>query len=149
MDVVIFNNNIKIVVNLFTFLFRLFFVFLPFLEPLPQHVEVPRLGVESELQLPAYTMATATEDLSHICDLHCNSQQCWIPYPPAPSGNLLSTLSPLFTISLNFNLLMIPCLKHFLQMSSVFKKKKEKTTQSHTFSKAPPPVQLSLSFSSL
>ena len=27
----------------------IFFVFLPFLGPLPQHMEVPRLGVESEL----------------------------------------------------------------------------------------------------
>ena len=26
-----------------------FFVFLPFLGPLPQHMEVPRLGVQSEL----------------------------------------------------------------------------------------------------
>ena len=26
-----------------------FFVFLPFLGPLPRHMEVPRLGVESEL----------------------------------------------------------------------------------------------------
>ena len=34
------------VVNGFCFLF---FVFLPFLGPLPQHMEVPRLGVESEL----------------------------------------------------------------------------------------------------
>ena len=32
--------------NLFIYLF---FVFLPFLEPLPQHMEVPRLGVELEL----------------------------------------------------------------------------------------------------
>ena len=32
---------------------------------------VPRLGVKSELQLPAYTTATATatQDPSHICDL--------------------------------------------------------------------------------
>ena len=29
--------------------FFFFFVFLPFLGPLPQHMEVPRLGVESEL----------------------------------------------------------------------------------------------------
>ena len=28
------------------------------------HMEVPRLGVESELQPPAYTTATATRDLS-------------------------------------------------------------------------------------
>ena len=33
-------------------------------------MEVPRLGVESELQLPAYTTATATPDPSHVCNLH-------------------------------------------------------------------------------
>ena len=37
-------------------------------------MEVPRLGVESELQLPAYTIATAMWDLSRICDL-CRSLQ--------------------------------------------------------------------------
>ena len=34
------------------------------------HIEVPRLGVESELQLSAYTTAMAMQDLSHVCDLH-------------------------------------------------------------------------------
>ena len=38
-------------------------------------MEVPRLGVESELQLQAYTTATATPDPSHICDLHHSLQQ--------------------------------------------------------------------------
>ena len=33
-------------------------------------MEVPRLGVELELQLPAYTPATARPDLSRIFDLH-------------------------------------------------------------------------------
>ena len=33
-------------------------------------MEVPRLEVESELQLLAYAMATATQDLSHFCNLH-------------------------------------------------------------------------------
>ena len=33
-------------------------------------MEVPRLGVKSELQLLVYITATATQDLSHICDLH-------------------------------------------------------------------------------
>ena len=39
-----------------------FFFFPPFffLGPHPLHMEAPRLGVESELQLPAYTTATAT-----------------------------------------------------------------------------------------
>ena len=32
-------------------------------------MEVPELGVELELQLLAYTTATAAPDLSHICDL--------------------------------------------------------------------------------
>ena len=33
----------------FSFFFSFFFVFLPFLGPLPKHMEVPRLGVELEL----------------------------------------------------------------------------------------------------
>ena len=33
-------------------------------------MEVPRLGVKWEQQLPAYAAATATRDLSHICNLH-------------------------------------------------------------------------------
>ena len=49
-------------------------------------MEVPKLGVKTELQLPAYTIAiaTATLDLSCICDLHHSSQQCWILTPPHP-----------------------------------------------------------------
>ena len=42
--------------------------FLFFLGLHPRHVEVPRLGVKSELQLPAYTTATATADMSRVCD---------------------------------------------------------------------------------
>ena len=41
-------------------------------------MEVPRLGAELELHLPAYTTATATLDLSHIFDLCCTLQQCRI-----------------------------------------------------------------------
>ena len=33
---------------------------------------------EFELQLPAYTTATATPYPSHICDIHHISQQHWI-----------------------------------------------------------------------
>ena len=39
------------------------------------HVEVPRLDVESELHLPAYSTATAMQDPSHIYNLHHSSQQ--------------------------------------------------------------------------
>ena len=44
--------------------------FFCFLGPHLWHTEVPRLGVESELQLLAYTIATAMQDPSHICELH-------------------------------------------------------------------------------
>ena len=44
-------------------------------------MEVPRLGVESELQLQTYTTATAVPDLSQICDLYHSSQQHQILNP--------------------------------------------------------------------
>ena len=44
-------------------------------------MEVHRLGVELELQLLACIIATATLDLSCICDLHHSSWQCWILNP--------------------------------------------------------------------
>ena len=47
----------------------------------PQHMEVPGLWVKSELQLPAYTTATATPALSCICDLYHSLWQCWILNP--------------------------------------------------------------------
>ena len=46
-----------------------------------RHMEVPRLGVESELQLPAYTIATAMPDPSRDCDLHHSSWQLRILNP--------------------------------------------------------------------
>ena len=55
--------------------------FLIFLGPQVQHMEVPRLGVESELQLLAYATATAMQDPSHVCDLYHSSQQHWILNP--------------------------------------------------------------------
>ena len=58
-----------------------FFVFLPFFGLLPRHVDVPRLGVELELQPPAYARATETSNPSHICDLHHSSWQLQILNP--------------------------------------------------------------------
>ena len=43
-----------------------------------RHMKVPRLGVESELQLPAYASATTTPDPCHICKLHHSSWPCRI-----------------------------------------------------------------------
>ena len=48
--------------------YRECFSFFLFLGPHLQHMEVPRLGVESELYLPAYTTATAIQDLRGMCN---------------------------------------------------------------------------------
>ena len=58
----------------------LFFFFF-FLGPHPRHMEVPRLGIQSELQPLAYATATATSDPSCICDLHHSSRQHLILIP--------------------------------------------------------------------
>ena len=55
----------------FSFFFLKIFLGLYFLG----HTEVPRLGVEWELQLPAYTTVTAKWDLSHVCVLYHSSRQ--------------------------------------------------------------------------
>ena len=45
------------------------------------HMEVLGLGVELELQLPAYTTATAMPDRSLFCSLHCSLWQGQILNP--------------------------------------------------------------------
>ena len=59
----------------------MFFFFFYFLGLHPQHMEVPNLGVQSELQLPATATATTTLDLSSVCNLHHSSWQCQILNP--------------------------------------------------------------------
>ena len=67
---------------LFIYLFFfLFFFFFCFVGPPLRHMEVPRLGVQSEPPLLAYTTATATPDPSHVCHLHHSSRQCRILNP--------------------------------------------------------------------
>ena len=44
-------------------------------------MEVPRLGVQLDLQPPAYTTVAATSDPSHVCKLHHSSRQCQILNP--------------------------------------------------------------------
>ena len=41
-------------------------------------MEVPRLGVKSELHLQAYTMAIGAQDSSCTCNVCCSSWQRWI-----------------------------------------------------------------------
>ena len=44
-------------------------------------MEVPRLGVDSELQLLLYVIAAAIWDLSNVSNVHHSSQQRWILNP--------------------------------------------------------------------
>ena len=71
----------------FFFFFRFFFLGLR-----PQHMEAPRLGVE--LELPAYTTATAVPDPSCICDLHHSSQQCQILNPLSKAKDRTRNMVP-------------------------------------------------------
>ena len=60
-----------------------FFFFFCFLGPYLRHVETPRLGVKSELQLPAYATVTAAaaSDLSRIFNLFHSPRQRQILNP--------------------------------------------------------------------
>ena len=104
--------------NSFSFFFSFIFLGLHL-----YHVEVPRLGTESELHLPAYTTTTATQDSSRLFDLRQGVQQRqtlnplsdWptdflssfsLPpssFPPSflPSPSPLSLPLPLFSSSLH------------------------------------------------
>ena len=59
----------------------LFLFFFFFLGPHLQYMEVPGPGIKLKLQLLAYTTATATWDLSPVCDLHHSSRQHQILNP--------------------------------------------------------------------
>ena len=52
------DGQIGVVLFIFLFLIKFFFLF----RAAPVHMEVPTLGAEYELQLLAYTTATATPD---------------------------------------------------------------------------------------
>ena len=49
----------------------------------PLHMEAPRLGIESDLQLLAYTPATESRDPSHICNLCHKLHEIFIPLKEA------------------------------------------------------------------
>ena len=112
-----------------------FFKIFSFLGPHPRHMEIPRLGVESELQLPAHSTATAMWDPSCICNLHYSSRQhqilnprseardrtcilmdaSWIGFYGTTMGNLSNSFFFLFFFffsfsSCTFGIWMFPCL---------------------------------------
>ena len=68
-----------------------------FLRPHLWYMEISGPGIESELQLPVYTTATATWDPSHSCDLCHSLQQHQILNPPSKAGDqtcIVTDISP-------------------------------------------------------
>ena len=79
-------------------------------------MDVPRLGVQLELQLPAYTTAAAIPDPSHVCNLHLSSWQHQIHNPLSkardPTGVLMIvvrfvTTEPQGEFLISFNLCIL------------------------------------------
>ena len=70
---ILFLSNVFFVVFCFCFFF-----FFCFLGQHLRHMEVPGLGVESDLELLASATATAKPDLNCVCSLHHGSWQRWI-----------------------------------------------------------------------
>ena len=56
-------------------------------------MEVPELGVESELQLRPMAATMATQDLSNIFDLCCSLWQCQILNPLSEARDRTSILT--------------------------------------------------------
>ena len=96
-----------------------------FLGPHLQHMEVPRLGVESELQLQVYTTATAMQDLSCICDLPYSSQQHRILNPLREARDWIhipmDTSWVLNPLNHNGNSVRIPTMGMSFNLQSIFK----------------------------
>ena len=81
---IIANNLLDFLVSLIChhmfyaiFGFLVFCLFFFFVGLHLQHMEVPRLGVQSKLRAPAYTTAAVSWDLSRVCNLttaHSNAR---------------------------------------------------------------------------
>ena len=71
--------------SLRSFLFGWFWGF--FLGPHLWYMDVSGLGVKSELRLLVSTQATATQDSSCVCNLHCSLWQCQMPNPLSKAGD--------------------------------------------------------------
>ena len=86
-------------------------LFLGHFRAAPQHMEVPTLGVQLDLQLPGYTTATATRDLSHVCDLHHSSPQRQIlnPRSKARDGTCVLMDDRFISVSQDGNMCVYVC----------------------------------------
>ena len=79
-----------------------------------QHMEVPRLRVKSELQLPDCT--TAMADLRHVCDLHYSSWQLQILNPLSEARDLTHILMDTSWVHYHWPQQELPRSKNFLKL---------------------------------
>ena len=89
------RNIEKVKTELFFFLLTYFVLteIFFFFRATPWHMEAPRLEVELEVQLPAYTIATAVQHPSRIFNLHHISWgQCQIFNPLREAKNGICVL---------------------------------------------------------
>ena len=100
-------------------LFLSFFFFFCFLGPHPWHMEVLKLGDKSELQPLAYTTATATPDLSLVCNLHHSSQQGQILNPLSEARDLTRNIMVPHEISFHFATMGTPAIGFLSQWVTV------------------------------
>ena len=82
-------------------------------------MEVPRLGVKSELQLPAYTTTTTMPHPSCICNLHHSSQQHLILNWLSKARDWTSILVVSSWVCFHWATTGTPC-RHFLCRTSEF-----------------------------
>ena len=93
-----------------------------FLRPHEWHMEVPRLGVQSELLLLVYARAIAMPDLSCICDLHHSSWQHGIPNPMSKARDQTCNLMAPSRIGFHCTVMGIPrCISDFPCSASCWK----------------------------
>ena len=93
-----------------------------FLGPYLRHMEVPRLGVKSELQVPAYTIAT--RDQSYVCNPHHSSHWRKIPNPLSEARDRTCILMDTSRISFCRATIGIPIiivLKFYIHTHSIWK----------------------------
>ena len=90
-----------------------FFFFFCFLGPHLWHVEVPRQGVQSELQLMAYATVTATWDPSLVCSLHHSSRHRQILNPPSKARDQTYILRDTSQICFHCTTIGTPCERSF------------------------------------
>ena len=84
----------------------------------PRHIEIPRLGVKSELQLMATAIATAISDPIRVFNLHHSSWQCWILNPLSKARDQTRNLK--FPSQIHFHCAMTGTPVHFLYLFFLF-----------------------------